>query len=133
MTAPDDLNLSLEPTEEDDDLEGNLEGEIAVDVYQTETDVVIVSPIAGVDPADIEIGATDDTLTVSGERRSEHSARGENVHTQEIYWGSFSRTVQLPVPCEVDKAQASYKHGILTVRVPKTGQTRKRTIKVKTE
>ena len=131
--SDDELNLSLEPTETDEELEPNLEGEIAVDVYQTDNHVVIVSPIAGVDPADIEIGATDDTITISGERQGEHTSQGHNLVTQEIYWGAFSRTVTLPVPCAVDKASAAFKHGILTVSIPKTGKEKKRVIKVKTE
>lgn len=133
ISAPDDLNLSLEPTDADEDLESNLEGEVAVDVYQTDDEVVVVSPIAGADPEAIDIGATDDTISISGERRGEHTRTEAEVVTQEIYWGTFSRTVTLPVPCEVDKAVASFKHGILTVRIPKSGQARKRTIKVKSE
>lgn len=131
--STDDLNLSLEPTDTDEELETTLEGEIAVDVFQTDGEVVIVSPIAGVDPADIEISATDDAITISGERQASHSTSEHDMVTQEIYWGAFSRTVTLPVPCAVDKAAASFKHGILTVSVPKTAKEKKRVIKVKTD
>lgn len=109
------------------------DGEIAVDVYQTETDVVIMTPLAGVKPEDIEISGDDDSITITGERKAEHKERTENFSVQEIYWGSFSRTVTLPAPCDVDKAAASFKHGVLTVKVPKTGKAKKRVIKVKTD
>ncbi len=127
----DSLNFSLEQAPAVADESDAIEGEIAVDVYQTDTHVVIVSPIAGIEPENIEISATDDTLTISGERAAGYEHRGDHVFTQEIYWGAFSRTVDLPVPCLVDKAAASFKHGVLTIKVPKSAKVKKRTIKVK--
>lgn len=124
-----EVNLTLDATE-DESVE-ELEGEIAVDVYQTDSDVIIVSPIAGVDPELIDISATEDTITIDGERKSEHTTATNDVIMQEIYWGTFSRTVSLPVPCVVDKASASFKHGVLVINVPKAGKAKKRTIKVK--
>jgi HSP20 family protein len=126
--ATEDLNLTLD----DDSTPGDPDGEIALDVYQTENDVVVVAPIAGVDPDDIEIAATDDTLTIAGERKAEHLESLDDVFTQEIYWGAFSRTVSISVPCLMDKASASFKHGILTVSIPKASKAKKRLIKVKT-
>lgn len=123
----DEFAFSIEPTEED----AALEGEIAVDVYQTDTHVVIVSPVAGVDPANLDISATDDSITISGERASSHTENKDGLVLQEIYWGSFSRTVTMPVQCVTDKATATFKHGILTIKIPKVGKTKKRTIKVK--
>lgn len=125
--SDEDLNLDVSPTEE---AAAAIEGEIAIDVYQTNSHVVIVSPIAGVDPKDIEISAADDEVTISCERTAEHATKGDNITTQEIYWGKCTRTVELPVPCLVDRASASYKHGILTVKVPKAQKARKKTIKV---
>lgn len=131
QTTDDDFDFTLGTTPVTGEVtEDQLEGEIAVDVFQTETAVVIVSPIAGVAPEDIEISATDDSITVSGERKAEHLAREGDIFTQEIYWGAFSRTVQLPVPCLVDKAEAEFRHGILAVSVPKAAREKKRTIKV---
>src|SRR5689334_11550930 len=88
------VNLTLDAPEEDVE---TLEGEIAVDVFQTDTHVLIVSPIAGVRPEDIQISATDDTITIAGERKSEHKIQEEHLIVQEIYWGAFERTVTLPV------------------------------------
>jgi HSP20 family protein len=107
-------------------------GEIAVDVHETDDAVIIVSPIAGVNPENVEISADDDSVTISGERRAEHSSRSKNTLLQEIYWGKFSRTIALPAGAEVEKAKATFKHGVLTVTIPKTGKAKKRTIKVKT-
>ena len=116
----------VEPEEE------QVGGEIAIDVHETDDAVIIVSPIAGVDPENVEISADDDTVTISGERRSEHHSRTKNTIKQEIYWGKFSRTVELPAAADVEKAKATFKHGVLTVTIPKAAKEKKRTIKVKT-
>lgn len=136
--ADDSVNLTLESEDEETDAHvgsdadaGGLEGEIAIDAYQTDSDVVVVSPIAGVDPELIEISATDDELTISGERGAAHITAGHDLFAEEIYWGVFSRTVRLPVPCEVDKASADYKHGVLKITIPKASKAKKRVIKVK--
>ncbi|MSU76441.1 Hsp20/alpha crystallin family protein [Patescibacteria group bacterium] len=115
------------------DAESGLDGEIAVDVFETDTDVVIVSPVAGVNPEEIEIGAGENSITITGKREAAHTERKHGLITQEIYWGSFSRAVQLPVGCDAANAVASFKHGVLTVKVPKTEQAKKKTITVKTE
>lgn len=110
--------------------EEEADGEIAVDVYQTDADVVIVSPIAGVTTA--ELAFTDETVTITGERVAKHLEQTENLLVQEIFWGSFSRTVELPVPCDVDAATHTFKDGVLTVKVPKlVSKAKKRVIKVK--
>ncbi len=131
----DELNLSLEtapdqPEDLGDDSDNDELGEIAVDVYQTDSHVVIVSPVAGVHPDQIEITGDEDSVTISGERIAEHLKQGNNVVEQEIYWGAFSRLVQLPVACVVEKATASYKHGVLTVQLPKSSKAKKKVIKV---
>lgn len=124
----DELNV-----ESVEDAADGLEGEIAVDVYETDTDVIIISPIAGVDPDEISISAGEDTVTISGQRKAEHTAHKKNLITQEIYWGTFERTVELPIPCEITNATASCKQGVLTVTIPKSHRARKKTIKVKSE
>lgn len=132
-TATEDSEEITETTENltATDPEDTIEGEIAVDVHETDTDVVVISPIAGMDPENIEISATDDTITISGERKAEHASEVKNTSIQEIYWGAFSRTVTLPADCDTAKANASFKHGILTIKIPKAA-AQKRTIKVKT-
>lgn len=129
--ATDQLNVSLDTPDAEEDTSA-LEGEIAVDVYQDSAHVVVISPIAGVRPEKIEISADDDTITISGERGAEHLTEQNHVIIQEIYWGTFSRSVTLPVPCLVDKAVATFKHGVLTVTIPKVAaKAKKRVIKVK--
>lgn len=95
-------------------------GELAVDVYETNTDIVIKAPIAGVDPNDIDITAKPDMVTISGERKEEKEVANENYALKECFWGSFSRTVSLPSEGEVDKAKVTFQNGILTIRIPKS-------------
>jgi len=105
------------------------EGELAIDVYQTETDLVIQSAIAGVKPEDLEISIERDILTVKGSREKPLVEEGD-YFTQECYWGPFSREVILPVEVDPNRAEATMKDGILTVRLPKILREKKRRIKV---
>jgi len=108
-----------------------LEGQLAVDVYQTADSVIVVAPVAGVDPGEIDISITDDVITIRGERKEESKVEKEHYIAQECYWGAFSRSVILPVAVVAEKAQATFKNGILTVKIPKLAKTRAKTIKVK--
>jgi HSP20 family protein len=109
------------------------EGQLAVDVYQTKDELVIKAPIAGVKPDDIDIAITDDVVTVKGHRQDSKEVESEHYFAQECYWGAFSRSVILPVATVSDKAQASFKNGILTIRLPKADQAKVRKIQVKAE
>ncbi len=108
-------------------------GQLAIDAYQTNDDVIIKAPIAGVSPEDLEINITDETVSVKGERREAQELNKDNYFCQECYWGSFSRTYVLPVAVDPDKANASLKNGILTIKIPKLEKTKTRTIKVNFE
>ena len=107
------------------------EGQLTVDVYQTSSDIVIKAPIAGVEPEDVEISITDDVLNIKGERKEESKITRENYYTQECYWGAFSRSIILPVPVLTEKAQATFKNGVLTITVPKAERIKTKNIKVK--
>jgi HSP20 family protein len=113
--------------------EEELEGQLAVDVYQTKDNVVIKAPIAGVKPDDIDISISEDVITVRGERTEEREVDREHYYVQECYWGSFSRSVILPTSCVAEKAQAALKDGVLTVTIPKVAQDKVKKIKVKPE
>jgi HSP20 family molecular chaperone IbpA len=108
-----------------------LEGQLAVDVYQTKESVVIKAPIAGVKADDIDISISEDVVTLRGERKEEREVDREHYYVQECYWGSFSRSVILPTSTIAEKAQASLKDGVLTVSIPKVAQDKVKKIKVK--
>jgi HSP20 family protein len=106
-------------------------GELAVDVYQTEDAIVVKALVAGVQPTSIDISLTREMLTISGERSDEREVEEENYFQRELYWGSFSRTILLPEEIDVDMAEASEKHGILMIRLPKINKQRQAKLKVR--
>jgi len=107
------------------------EGELMIDVYQTENDIVIKSTIAGASSKDIEVSITNDMITIRGTRQRDETVPQEKYYYQELYWGPFSRSIILPVDVNADKAKASIKDGILTVRLPKIEKLKTKTIQVK--
>ena len=106
------------------------EGQLAVDVYQTDDSVIVKAPIAGVKPDAVSVTITDEVVTITGERRDEETVERGNYFPQECYWGRFSRSFVLPVAVDADSAQAELKHGILVIRIPKQAKTHARTVKV---
>jgi HSP20 family protein len=118
--------------EEKEDLEmPGYEGQLALDVYQTDTDVIVKAPIAGVKPEDLEVSITDEIVTIKGQRKEETKIEKENYFAQECYWGAFSRTFALPVAVDADKATAVLKDGILTLTIPKAEKAKTKIVKIK--
>lgn len=121
-----DTEQSQDWLEEDDQVEGQL----AVDVYQTKENVVIKAPIAGVDPKNLEVAIAEDVVTIRGERVEDSVVDRENYYVQECYWGAFSRSIILPASVNADKAEAGLKNGVLTISIPKVVQDKIKKIKV---
>lgn len=127
-----EVEETLDEGESWTDKETEPEGELTVDVYQTADAVVIKSMIAGVRPEDLDISITRDVVTIRGKREEEKTIEEEDFITKELYWGSFSRTVTLPVEIDVDEAEAIEKHGLLILKLPKLDKKKKSKVKVKT-
>ncbi len=108
------------------------QGELSVDVYQTPDMIVIKALIAGVQPNSVDIALTREMITISGAREDEREVEDDGYFQRELYWGSFSRTILLPEEVDVDMAEASEKHGILTIRLPKINKKRQTKLKVRT-
>lgn len=106
------------------------EGQLAVDAYQTEDDIIVKAPIAGVFPEDLEIAITDEVVTIKGERKRVEGINNENYFAQECYYGAFSRSYLLPIAVDSDSAKANIKNGILTIIIPKQEKSKTRIIKV---
>ncbi|MEI6650893.1 MAG: Hsp20/alpha crystallin family protein [Candidatus Moraniibacteriota bacterium] len=111
--------------------ESDGEGQLTIDVYQTENEIVIKSTIAGVKPEDLDVTINNDMVTVKGERKNEEVVEHGNYYYQECYWGGFSRSVLLPVDVIPEKADASLKNGILTIRLPKADTNKVKKIQVR--
>ncbi|MBY0539281.1 Hsp20/alpha crystallin family protein [Patescibacteria group bacterium] len=105
--------------------------QLTVDVYQTDADIIIRALVAGVRPEDLDIAITRDMVTIKGKRVEQKEVQENNYVYQELYWGAFERTVVLPAEVDVDMAEASEKHGLLTVRLPKINKDRQTKLKVR--
>jgi len=136
----DDLAVNqTEYAEEDEWEEEELEtrtaepqdGELPVDMYQTDDEIIIRAIVAGVDPSDLEISITRDMVTVRGTREEYQEARDDGYFHRELFWGSFSRTLLLPEEVAIDESDAKEKHGMLEIRLPKLDKHRSTQLRVK--
>lgn len=107
------------------------EGQLTVDVFQTANDIVIKTIVAGVRPDDLEISLGRDMVTIRGKREEVREAAENDFFHRELYWGSFSRTILLPEEVDTDNAEATEKHGLLTIRLPKVDKRRQTKLRVK--
>lgn len=107
------------------------EGQLTVDVYQTPSEIVIKTMVAGVKPEDLDVAITRDMVTVKGKREEERNVNGEDYFHKELYWGSFSRTILLPQEVDIEESEAIEKHGMLIVRLPKLDKDKQAKLKVK--
>lgn len=102
----------------------------AVELFESDNDVVVRAELPGIDPKSVDISVTENTLTIKGEARSEHEEKGRNYYRRELRYGAFTRTLAMPVEVKGDQAKASYKNGILEIRVPKSERARPKSVKV---
>ena len=106
------------------------DGQLTVDVYQTEEDIIIKSTIAGVTVDDMDISITNEMVTIKGKRNPDEFIDPSDYYYQELYWGPFSRSIILPEDIDVEKASASMKNGVLTLRLPKLSRSRMKKVKI---
>ncbi|HXG52697.1 MAG TPA: Hsp20/alpha crystallin family protein [candidate division Zixibacteria bacterium] len=104
-----------------------------VDCYEDKDDVVVKAELPGIDRENIEINLTDRMLTIKGEKKREEKIEEKNYYRAERSYGSFVRSVELPREVQAEKAKASFKNGVLEIRIPKTEEAKRREIKVKVD
>ena len=119
--------------EEEELIAQDEEGQLTVDVFQTEHEIIIQSTVAGVRPDDLDVQITSDMVTLRGKREQSRQVENDNYFYQELYWGTFSRSIALPQEIDVDGAEASLKQGLLTIRLPKLDKNRTERLRVKNE
>lgn len=95
------------------------EGELVVDVFETNSDFVVLATIAGVQIKDIDISLEKDMMVIKGQRPDPHDHPEKKYFYQECYWGPFSRKIILPENIDIDEADAQMDKGVLTVKIPK--------------
>jgi HSP20 family molecular chaperone IbpA len=107
------------------------DGELPVDMFQTDEAIVIKALVAGVSPNDLEISITRDMVTIRGVREEFQETHDDGYYHRELFWGSFSRTLVLPEEVAIDEAEAQEKHGLLEIRLPKLDKHRSTQLRVK--
>ncbi|MFA6514810.1 MAG: Hsp20/alpha crystallin family protein [Candidatus Paceibacterota bacterium] len=121
-----EINLPKEPKWEEE-----IDAELTVDVYQTPSDIVVQTMVAGVQPDNLSITITRDMITIKGKREENQSIDKGNYFVQELYWGSFSRTISLPEEVDPEEAEAVERHGLLIIKLPKLDKNRETKLKIK--
>ncbi|RLC94516.1 MAG: Hsp20/alpha crystallin family protein [Chloroflexi bacterium] len=110
---------------------GRGEWTLDLDMYQTPNEVVVKAALPGVKPDEVDISITGDTLTIKGEHKEEQEVKEEDYFRRERRYGTFSRSIQIPVPVKSDKADAVFENGVLTLTLPKLEEVKPKQIKVK--
>ncbi|MGB4762547.1 MAG: Hsp20/alpha crystallin family protein [Candidatus Saccharimonas sp.] len=110
--------------------EDDFPGQLAVDVYETEEQLVVKARTAGVNKEDLDVSISDGILTISGTLSSGSDSDATNWHIQECYWGEFSRTLALPVAVKEDEVGAVLKDGVLTISFSKIKQEQAKRITI---
>ncbi len=103
----------------------------AIDLYQTDDDVVVKAALPGFKADEVQINVHGDMLTLKGETKQTEEMKEKTYHLREHRWGSFERSVMLPTTVIADKAKAEFENGILTIILPKAEEVRPKTITVK--
>jgi len=107
-------------------------GQLALDIYHTDKEIVILAPIAGVEKKDVKISLTEDVLVIKGEREPKDNVPEDNYYTKECFWGNFARSIVLPIEADTKNISASFEKNVLEIRIPKTEVQKTKIIKIKT-
>lgn len=103
----------------------------ALDVYEEKDSVVVKAEIPGMKKEDVEVNLAGETLTIKGEKKEDKEVKEDDYHRRERSYGSFLRSVGLPCEVKSDEIKASFKDGVLEIRMPKTEEAKKKSISVK--
>lgn len=106
-------------------------GELPVDVYQTPSEIVIRTFVAGVRPDELNVSIRRDMVVIEGSREERSSIAAADYFNQELFWGSFARTILLPQEVDVENSSATAKDGMLTLVLPRLDKTRETKLRVR--
>jgi HSP20 family protein len=104
--------------------------EPAVEMYETDNDVVVKASLPNIDPKSVDITVTNDAITLKGATKVEEEQKGRNFYRRELRYGTFARTLPLTTEVKSAEAKATYKDGILEVRIPKSERVKPTSVKV---
>ncbi len=108
------------------------DAELAVDVSQTPSEILIKTMVAGVNPDELDVSISQEMVSIRGSRKETYEMSEHDYFHKELFWGSFSRTILLPAEVKSEDAIAELKHGLLTIRLPKVDKQRQTKLRIKT-
>ncbi len=114
-------------------LSGNNWSIPAVDMYQTDNEVVVKAALPGIKADEVQINVTGEVITLKGEIKQENESKEKAYHIREQRWGAFERSLVLPTEVVADKAKADFENGVLTITLPKAEEVKPKTISIKTK
>ena len=105
-------------------------GQLSLDIFQTDKEIVILAPIAGVKESDVNLSITDDVLVIRGSRQEKFEISEENYYTRECFWGNFSRSIVLPLEADTKNISAKFDNNVLEIHIPKGEIQKTQVIKI---
>lgn len=105
----------------------------SADIFENKDEIIVKAELPGMAKEDVNVNITENTITLSGEKKKEEKVEKKDYYRLERSYGSFSRSFSLPADVQTEKAKATFKDGILEIRVPKTEEAKKKQVKVKIE
>lgn len=120
-----------EIVEDDTDYREEEVGELSVDMYRVSNAIIIKTMVAGIQKSEIDITLTRDQIIIEGSRKNEAEGRVTEVYYEELFWGSFERTIDLPEEIDIEMAEAHEAHGLLTLILPLVDKNRQARLKIK--
>lgn len=106
-------------------------GELSVDMYRVSNAIIIKTMVAGIQKSEIDITLTRDQIIIEGSRKNEAEGRVSEVYYEELFWGAFERTINLPEEIDIELAEAHEAHGLLTLILPLVDKDRQARLKIK--
>ncbi|MEK7642660.1 MAG: Hsp20/alpha crystallin family protein [Patescibacteria group bacterium] len=133
ISLPEDIEIEINNHSKNSSLlpDAPEEGELSVDVFQNQNEIIIKTMVAGVKPEDLDVSISRDMVTIKGKRENERIIADDDYFHRELYWGTFSRTIVLPQEIDVDGSEAIEKHGLLIIKLPKLDKNRQTRLKVR--
>jgi len=127
------IQISIDHANTDDQLwfPNDTDAELLLDVFQDDNNIYVKSTIAGADADKLDISINNDMLTIRGRREDDEEINFDDYFYKECYWGSFSRSIILPVEVKTDEIKAEMHRGVLKITLPKVKRTRNIPINIK--
>lgn len=105
-------------------------GELSIDMYQIDKAIVIKTMVAGIQKSEIDITLTRDMVVIEGNRKSENHGAVRETYFEELFWGAFERTIELPEEIDIEMAEAHENHGLLTLILPLVDKHKQTRVKI---